>query len=100
MNFRIDSIPRQKTIAWATHMIMNAIQPRVERPANPCSDLSAHGASPGQILMASSTRALDARNVWMPYQATAIRPRMMAGTLAPRTPNGIREATGEGGPVG
>ncbi len=30
----------------------------------------------------------------MPYQATAIRPRMIAGTFAPSTPNGIREATG------
>ena len=30
----------------------------------------------------------------MPYQATAIRPRMMAGMLAPSTPNEIREATG------
>ena len=35
----------------------------------------------------------------MPYQATAIRPRMMAGMFAPRTPKEIREATGYGVPV-
>src|ERR1700712_6045277 len=99
MNLRMDSIPRQKTIACATHMIMKAIQPSVDRPANPCSDLSAHGASPGQILTASSTRALDARNVWMPYHATAMSPRMMAGTLAPSTPNTDRQITGYGTPA-
>ena len=35
----------------------------------------------------------------MPYQATAIRPRMMAGTLAPSTPNTDRQITGYGTPV-
>jgi hypothetical protein len=30
----------------------------------------------------------------MPYQATAIRPRMMAGMLAPMTPKDTREITG------
>ena len=35
----------------------------------------------------------------MPYQATAIRPRMMAGMFAPSTPKEIRDATGYGVPV-
>ena len=35
----------------------------------------------------------------MPYQATAMRPRMMAGMLAPRTPNTLRQITGYGTPV-
>src|SRR6476661_1573244 len=35
----------------------------------------------------------------MPYQATAIRPRMMAGMLAPRTPKTERQITGYGTPV-
>ena len=35
----------------------------------------------------------------MPYQATAIRPRMMAGTFAPSTPNAARLITGYGTPV-
>src|SRR6476661_7184543 len=35
----------------------------------------------------------------MPYQATAINPRMIAGMFAPNTPNEIRDATGYGVPV-
>ncbi len=35
----------------------------------------------------------------MPYQATAMSPRMMAGTLAPSTPNTERQMTGNGTPV-
>ena len=35
----------------------------------------------------------------MPYQATAIRPRMMAGMFAPSTPNALRQMTGYGTPV-
>src|SRR6478736_5628084 len=35
----------------------------------------------------------------MPYQATAINPRMIAGMFAPSTPNEIRDATGYGVPV-
>ena len=35
----------------------------------------------------------------MPYQATAISPRMIAGMFAPNTPNEIRDATGYGVPV-
>jgi hypothetical protein len=35
----------------------------------------------------------------MPYQATAMAPRMMAGTLAPRTPKTVRQMTGYGTPV-
>ena len=35
----------------------------------------------------------------MPYQATAISPRMIAGMFAPSTPNDIREITGYGMPV-
>ena len=34
----------------------------------------------------------------MPYQATAIRPRMIAGMLAPSTPNTERQMTGYGTP--
>ena len=30
----------------------------------------------------------------MPYQATAIKPRMMAGMFAPSTPNTVRQITG------
>lgn len=30
----------------------------------------------------------------MPYQATAISPRMIAGMLAPSTPNTLRQITG------
>jgi hypothetical protein len=37
--------------------------------------------------------------VWMPYQATAIAPRMMAGTFAPRTPKTVRQIAGYGTPV-
>ena len=50
-------------------------------------------------MIASNTNATDARYVWMPYQATAINPRMMAGIFAPSTPNEIRDATGYGVPV-
>ncbi len=35
----------------------------------------------------------------MPYQATAIRPRMIAGTFAPSTPKTLRQITGYGTPV-
>ncbi len=35
----------------------------------------------------------------MPYQATAIRPRMMAGMLAPSTPKELRHTTGYGTPA-
>ena len=35
----------------------------------------------------------------MPYQATATRPRITAGTLAPRTPKTDRQITGNGTPV-
>ncbi len=35
----------------------------------------------------------------MPYQATAIDPRKMAGMLAPRTPKGARQTTGNGTPA-
>src|SRR4051812_16990244 len=35
----------------------------------------------------------------MPYQATAISPRMIAGMLAPSTPNGLRHTTGYGTPA-
>jgi hypothetical protein len=35
----------------------------------------------------------------MPYHATAIKPRMIAGMLAPRTPNTLRQITGYGTPV-
>ncbi|SKS27068.1 Uncharacterised protein [Mycobacteroides abscessus subsp. abscessus] len=35
----------------------------------------------------------------MPYQATAMRPRITAGRLAPRTPNAMRAVTGYGTPV-
>ena len=38
--------------------------------------------------------ASAARNVCTPYQATAMRPRMMAGMLAPSTPNTARLITG------
>ena len=40
-----------------------------------------------------------ARNVCTPYQATAIRPRMIAGMFAPRTPKIARFTTGNGTPV-
>lgn len=43
--------------------------------------------------------ASAARNVCTPYQATAMRPRMTAGMLAPRTPNTARLMTGYGTPV-
>ncbi|MCY1235111.1 hypothetical protein D9M72_477150 [compost metagenome] len=45
------------------------------------------------------TSASEARKVWTPYQATAIRPRMMAGMLAPLTPKTARLMTGYGTPV-
>ncbi|MNN73787.1 hypothetical protein D3C81_1899360 [compost metagenome] len=32
----------------------------------------------------------------MPYQATAIKPRMTAGIFAPNTPNASRQITGYG----
>ncbi|XQU68672.1 hypothetical protein OJJOAM_001403 [Cupriavidus sp. H18C1] len=35
----------------------------------------------------------------MPYHATAIRPRITAGMLAPSTPNEARQITGYGVPV-
>ena len=35
----------------------------------------------------------------MPYHATAINPRMMAGMFAPSTPNDARQITGYGVPV-
>ena len=35
----------------------------------------------------------------MPYQATAMRPRITAGMLAPSTPNTERQMTGNGTPV-
>ena len=99
MNLRIDSIPRQNTIACAIHMIPNPIQPSNDNPANPYCAVSAYGANPGHNLIANNTNATDARYVWMPYQATAINPRMIAGMFAPNTPNEIRDATGYGVPV-
>lgn len=77
-------------------MIMKPAQPSAGCPTNPCCPLSAHGVTPGQSLTASSTSELEARYVWIPYHATAINPRMMAGTLAPSTPKGMRAATGYG----
>ena len=41
MNLRIDSIPRQNTIAWAIHMIPKPIQPNSDNPANPYCATSA-----------------------------------------------------------
>lgn len=35
----------------------------------------------------------------MPYQATAMRPRITAGMLAPSTPNVARQMTGYGTPL-
>ena len=37
MNLRIDSMPRQNTMACAIHMSPNAIQPSSDSPANPYS---------------------------------------------------------------
>ena len=59
MNFRIDSIPRQNTIACAIHMIPNPIQPSNDNPANPYCAVSAYGANPGHNLIARSTRATE-----------------------------------------
>ena len=41
MNLRIASMPCQKTIAWAIHMMPNAIQPSSDSPANPYCSTSA-----------------------------------------------------------
>ena len=43
--------------------------------------------------------AMEARKVWMPYQAIATAPRTSAGKLAPQMPHDIRETTGYGAPV-
>ena len=40
-----------------------------------------------------------ARNVCTPYQAMAMRPRMIAGMFAPRMPKTTRLMTGYGTPV-
>ena len=51
---------------------------------------------PGNRRRITIVRALEARNVWMPYHTTAIRPRIIAGMLAPSTPNESRQITGNG----
>jgi hypothetical protein len=55
---------------------MKPNQPKYDSPAKPCWAGSAYGANCGKNLIAMTTNAVDARYVWMPYQATAMRPRI------------------------
>ena len=61
MNLRIDSMPRQNTMAWAIHMMPNAIQPSSDSPAKPyCVDVGVRGEARPELERQQHQRA-DAR---------------------------------------
>src|SRR5689334_18881659 len=99
MNRRIVSMPVQNTAACTIHSRANEPQPSNGSPRNPYCRTSAYGMSAGKSLSSTTFSAADARYVWIPYQATAMSPRMIAGTFAPSTPNDARQITGYGTPV-
>lgn len=96
MNFLMASMPIQNRAPCATHRIAYEIQPSADSPRNECSSSPAEAGMNFRKMMLSDCAA---RNVCTPYQAIAMRPRMIAGTFAPSTPNTARLITGYGTPV-
>ncbi len=84
-------MPFQKSRNCAVQRIAYEIQPSADSPAN---DTSSRAAEPGMNFRNTMFSDSAARNVCTPYQAMAMRPRMIAGMLAPRMPNTTRLITG------
>ncbi|MDF2665945.1 MAG: hypothetical protein K0R81_1795 [Microbacterium sp.] len=91
MKRRITSMPFQNSRNCAVHRIAYEIHPSAESPAN---DTSSRAAEPGMNFRKMMFSDSAARNVCTPYQAIAMRPRMIAGMFAPRMPKTTRLMTG------
>ena len=81
------SMPRQITA------IFNS-QKKTKQTADPASKR----AQAGHRMRSMALMAWPPIQVWMPNQPQATSARSIAGTLAPRTPNGARTSTGNGMP--